>query len=67
VDVVESGIDVGNWAWLRRPAGLIEQTRWMLWLAALAALLLTLPWAWTARSPASLPPPVSSAAGPPAT
>jgi len=55
VNVVESGTDVGNWAWLRRPAGLVEQTRWMLWLAALVALLLTLPWAWTARSPASLP------------
>jgi diguanylate cyclase (GGDEF)-like protein len=60
VDIDDAGIATG-WARLRRPDGLVEQTRWMLWLAVLVALLLTLPWAWHSDSPAS--PQLAVAAG----
>ncbi len=53
MDIDDAGIATG-WARLRRPRGLVEQTRWMLWLAVLAGLLLTLPWAWHSSSPAWL-------------
>ncbi|HVH21074.1 MAG TPA: bifunctional diguanylate cyclase/phosphodiesterase [Pseudonocardia sp.] len=52
MDVEEAG-SVHGWARLRRPAGLVEQTRWNLWLAVLFGLLLLGPWPFTSLSPAS--------------
>jgi diguanylate cyclase (GGDEF)-like protein len=54
VDIEDASTAVG-WARLRRPAGLIEQTRWNLCLAVLIALVLVLPWPFTSESPASVP------------
>jgi diguanylate cyclase (GGDEF)-like protein len=56
VDIDDAGGAAEGWArLLRRPSGLVEQTRWMLWLAVLAGLMLVLPWVLDARSPVSLP------------
>jgi len=54
VDIEDAGTARG-WARLRRPAGLVEQTRWNLCLAVLVALVLVLPWSFTTQSPASIP------------
>ncbi len=52
MDIDDAG-STARWGVLRRPDGLVEDTRWMLWLAVVAGLLLTLPWAWHSDSPAS--------------
>ena len=54
MDVEDAGSERG-WARLRRPTGLVEQTRWNLWLAVMLALALLGPWPFMSSSPAAVP------------
>lgn len=54
MSIEQAGV-TGVWARLRRPTRLVEQTRWNLGLAVLAALLLVLPWPFSSVSPVSVP------------
>jgi diguanylate cyclase (GGDEF)-like protein len=54
VDIEDAGTARG-WARLRRPAGLVEQSRWNLGLAVLIALVTVLPWPITSRDPVAVP------------